>query len=231
MCRKIIKEYVERHFNDNSPFIIDEDASEFGEFDSESLLSNKTFLKRKAYCDQKYKKIGSGTSRIVYQLNDKYCLKLAKNKKGIAQNGAEISLSVSNASDIIAEIIDFDNDNELWVIMQLAKPLTPNSFHSILGISFEEYLIVLEFCFNPNKNNQRIVSLAKAKNPRIEELMDDDMSLFYRVADFCENYNVHNGDMKRLSSYGYVTDEDGENYIVLVDYGGTSEVIDTYYSK
>lgn len=43
-----------------------------------------TFIGRKKYCDERLQKIGAGSSRIVYRVDDEKVLKIAKNKKRIS---------------------------------------------------------------------------------------------------------------------------------------------------
>jgi hypothetical protein len=51
----------------------------------------------------------------------------------------------------------------------------------------------------------------------------------YELFSFIGNYAVPVGDLERLSSYGVVK-RDGQDKIVLIDYGLTHEVYSSYYS-
>jgi len=65
--------------------------------------------------------IGRGSSRVVYRVDNNKVLKLAKNKKGIAQNETEIHWSGDAVlGEILAQIFDYDRENSLWVEMELA---------------------------------------------------------------------------------------------------------------
>ena len=48
-----------------------------------------TFVERIRYCQTRLQRISSGSARIVYKIDNEKVLKLAKNRKGIAQNEAE----------------------------------------------------------------------------------------------------------------------------------------------
>lgn len=68
----------------------------------------------------KYKYIGSGSGRIVYDLDNGYVIKVAKNKKGIAQNEVEYQISTSYSSDLFAKIPQVSEDFKL-LIMEKAE--------------------------------------------------------------------------------------------------------------
>ena len=57
-------------------------------FNIEEFKQLKSFNQRIQYCEQHLQRISSGSSRIVYKIDDEKVLKLAKNKKGLAQNEA-----------------------------------------------------------------------------------------------------------------------------------------------
>lgn len=55
-------------------------------FNMEEMLSLDSYSARVRYCQQRLQKIGNGSSRVVFAVDDEKVLKVAKNKKGIAQN-------------------------------------------------------------------------------------------------------------------------------------------------
>lgn len=53
-------------------------------FSLEGFASIPSFKGRIAYCEQRLERLGSGTSRIAYKVDDEKCLKIAKkSKKGL----------------------------------------------------------------------------------------------------------------------------------------------------
>ena len=51
------------------------------------------------------------------------------------------------------------------------------------------------------------------------------------LQDYLGNYTLETtGDLKRISSWGVVTN-DGEDELVLIDFGITDDTYDTYYCK
>jgi hypothetical protein len=65
---------------------------------------------------QTYKYIGSGSGRRVFDLGNEYVVKVAKNKKGIAQNEAEHQISLINRSNLFAKILQVSEDFSLLIM-------------------------------------------------------------------------------------------------------------------
>ena len=65
--------------------VMDEMAYPVG-FNMKTLISLPSFAKRLQYCMQYLKKIGAGSSRVVFAVDNEKVLKVAKNEKGIEQN-------------------------------------------------------------------------------------------------------------------------------------------------
>lgn len=96
--------------------LIDEDYP--SNFNSEEFKKLKSFNQRVNYCNNNLTRISSGSSRIVYKIDEEKVLKLAKNKKGLAQNEIEISYgNYYDLNDIVAKVFDSDSNN-LWVEME-----------------------------------------------------------------------------------------------------------------
>ena len=68
--------------------IIDEMAYPVS-FNMAEFKTLKTFAERIRYCQTRLQRISSGSARIAYKIDNEKVLKLAKSRKGIAQNEAE----------------------------------------------------------------------------------------------------------------------------------------------
>lgn len=68
----------------------------------------------------KYSLIGSGSGRLVYDLDNGYVVKVAKNKKGIVQNKAEHEISTMSKSGLLAKVIAI-SENSHYLIMEKAE--------------------------------------------------------------------------------------------------------------
>lgn len=222
LIKKILNENLVLEFLDQ---LIDEDYP--SNFDLDKFKSLKSFNQRIQYCQENLKRISSGSSRIVYLIDDTKVLKLAKNKKGIAQNEIEASYSRYNdLNDILAQTFEFDEDNYLWVEMELARKVTPNIFKQVTGYSFENYCDLLSI-YNDAVNPSRYTHSHRLPEDFIQASWEDEF--MYSVYQYLGNYDVPVGDLLRLSSYGLVK-RNGADTIVLIDYGVDKETMASYYS-
>lgn len=195
-------------------------------WDVDSFKTLRSFTQRVKYCQENLQRISSGSSRIVYKIDDTKVLKLAKNKKGIAQNETEIQWKDDGYyGNILANVHDFHPDG-LWVEMELARKVTPNIFKGLMQFSFDEYgrFIMAEMKYVGQMKEKYMGTL------KDRELLDNS-EFAERVINFMHD-NSNNldgiGDFTRLSSYGVVK-RDGEDKIVIIDFGLTSDVYDSYY--
>jgi len=219
MTRNLVKKYLNVHLLEN---LLDEDYPT--NWNAEEFSKLSTFSQRKQYCDTHLQKISSGTGRIVYKIDDQKVLKLAKNQKGVAQTEAEIDLGkVSYFSHMLAEIFHYDKNN-LWVEMELARKVTPNAFKKIVGVDINLFRMYLINWDKERYNQRRVFAISP------EELENINKSEFCEdVRQFVNDSGIGVGDLGKLSTWGLVTRE-GYESLVLIDYGLTSAVYDSYYS-
>jgi len=213
---KIIKEEVAGFMKEDYP----------ASFSMEEFKKLTSFAKRIAYCEEHLQRISSGSSRIVYKIDDEKVLKLAKNKKGIAQNEVEIEYGqYSDLEDVLATV--FDNDSrDLWVEMELARKINFAKFEQITGFKFKD--------FAKGVHNSWIDSNGTSKDTKnemdidlMQEMWDD--GFVSGVFNLISTYGVPFGDLIKISTYGIVK-RDGEDEVAIIDYGLTSDVYDSYYS-
>ncbi|MBE5961852.1 MAG: hypothetical protein E7256_10830 [Lachnospiraceae bacterium] len=74
-----------------------------------------------------YPTLGTGSGRIVYDLNNGYVAKVAKNEKGFAQNKVEYRIYMSSENPLLAEIVYCTSDYKI-VIMRKAKKIADFDF-------------------------------------------------------------------------------------------------------
>jgi len=190
----------------------------------EEFKNLKSFNKRIKYCEQNLQRISSGTSRIVYKIDETKVLKLAKNEKGVAQNKTEINFSEDYLWDmVVAKLFDYD-EYGLWVEMELARKVTTSIWNNIVGIPIDIFRDGTRFM---EQQKGSVKTLYRLKEPeRMEELYENDFTS--TILDLIANYDVGSGDFGKLSTYGLVNRE-GKDEIVIIDYGLTNEVYDSYY--
>lgn len=107
-------------------------------FSMDTLLSLSSYAKKVQYADTHLTKIASGSSRIAYKVDEEKVLKVAKNKKGLAQNIAESDWGLQDMyPDLVAKVFETDEDG-IFLEMELARKVTPTKFRSILGFTHHE---------------------------------------------------------------------------------------------
>lgn len=216
--RKYIREVFEQSMQEEYP----------QSFDMEHFKTLRTFAERVRYCDQHLQKIGAGSARVVYKIDEEKALKLAKNPKGISQNEVEIQYGgYYDLNDVVAKVFDHDERN-LWVEMELARKMTKSEFKKITGFNFEDFIKVIH---NYGLDVDSRVNRGFKYNidPELSDQMWAD-EFVYGVLNYVGNYGIPTGDVERLNSYGIVK-RNGQDTVVIVDFGFTQEVFSTHYDK
>lgn len=206
---------------DREIWTMDEDMSNSFNIDQFENLSS--FAARKRYADEKLYKIGAGSARIVYRIQGGKVLKLAKNVKGIAQNKLECELGNDYyASTNLTKVFDC-NPNNLWVLVEEAKKLTPTRFYQLTKVKLDDLRNFLNYEYFSNRGNR---TYSKLENSA--ELWENEF--VQSINDLMINYDMPAGDLGRLSSYGEVI-RDGQPTVVLTDYGLNNDVYSTHYDR
>lgn len=197
-------------------------------FSLEEFSSLPTFKEKIEYCNTHLKKLGVGSSRIAYQVDNEKVLKIAKNKKGIAQNDYEMSFGGSLYPDIFAQIFNGDYANATWLEMELATKPTSQDFQNIFGINMKEFFGVVS----------KIITIATGKKigsttPNTEELhaqfMAEEHPFFYSLQTYFYDYTPeYPADLLRLANWGKVV-RNGKEHIVIVDNGLSDDVAKQFY--
>jgi len=196
-------------------------------FNMDEFKGLTSFAARKRYADEHLEKIASGSGRHVYAVDDKMALKLAANQKGLAQNAEETSVSTQGWNDdVITKVID-SHPNDLWIESERAKKVGKNRFKELTGYRVEDVGAFLKLY--DHKANGRGQYYGAELDKSIEEDMWENeftSSLGEMIANFAQSA----GDLDRISSYGEVN-RDGQPQIVVIDYGLSHDVYNTYYNK
>jgi hypothetical protein len=189
----------------------------------DEFKSLNSFSKRIRYCDTVLQKLGAGSARIVYRIDNEKVLKLAKNDKGIAQNSVERDWYVqSSYSDVVAKVFDVD-ENDLWLEMELAQKLKPSRFKQIVGIDVKDVgMYLLNKDAEDNGRHSRW-----SVNPTIQQQLDEN-EWVQQVYMLCREIDLSPGDFGRLSSFGEVL-RNGNPTAVVIDMGLSKSVYNDFY--
>ena len=184
------------------------------DFNFEEYNNIRSFAGKIKYANTKLLgKVGAGSGRAVFRVDDEKVMKIALNPKGVQQNSVE-SEGYKQNYDVLARVFDIDNDYA-WIEMELAKKITPKRFKELCGVTIEGLMTWLRHMSGIMIHNEPIIDL---------ENNDFAMNLLVFTSDY--GYPIP-GDFGRISSYGEVL-RDGVPTLVVVDFGFDSETSDIY---
>lgn len=198
-------------------------------FNMEEFKTLKSFNQRIKYCSARLPRIGAGSSRIVFQIDNEKCLKLAKNQRGIAQNEAEDDGYIQSL-DLAAEVYD-THPEYLWIEMQLARKAKPSDFQRLIGFNFKIFCAWVDYI--KSKYTRRRYSYRDRSFDQLFQSNDFYEKIEYTLFDMVDQYMSNttleaSGDLQRISSWGIVSDG-GQDKLVLIDFGLNDDVAKTYY--
>ena len=192
-------------------------------FSWEELSAIKSFAGQLRYVSERLEKIGSGSARTVFAIDDEKVLKVASNPKGIAQNAEENKLSDdSYLTGLFAKVLKCSDDNR-FLEMERARKCTKKEFQRYTGVSMD---VATSFFWFFDSNVLRNTRCRFQAPENVDELYENDF--LSTITDFAGCYDVPlPGDFSKLSTYGFV-ERDGEKKLVMVDYGFSGDVAKMY---
>jgi len=145
------------------------------------------------YC-KKYlgEPIDNGSSRVVFQLNDHFVLKLAMGYDGFAQNEREYKVYVAASTELFTKILYCAEDYS-YIVCEYALPAEYDDFEKILGIPyFDRYYqhTIKEKDPNSKNNGDMKVGFDKYYDNIKPYMLKSDIS-FIDIVEYLsdENYN------------------------------------------
>lgn len=172
-------------------------------------------------------KIGGGSGRDVYILDDEHVLKVAKNYKGIHQNARESDMLFNEMyGDVIAKTKDFDDEFYLYTIAERGKdgPKSKVGLNKMLkehhGIEDGDMEKIVRAFNDVTLKNINW----KDKDKLIQKYEESDLIL--QLEDMAGNFDTLHGDLDRHSSWGFV-----KGNLVILDYGLNKDDYNHYYNK
>jgi hypothetical protein len=222
----MMKDFIKKHVSEAMTYnlievLMGEDYP--STFDMEHFKSLTKYAERVRYCNEHLRRISSGSARIVYLIDDTKVLKLAKNEKGVAQCATEIQWgNDSYYGHVLASTIDYHPD-DLWVEMELAKKVKKSDFKKLEGINFDSFIKYIHRFYAQNNGRGSGPTIDKSD----EEILNEN-DFTQTICSFMSDSDSPAGDFMRLNSYG-VVNRNGEDIIVIIDFGLTQSVYDEYY--
>jgi hypothetical protein len=195
-------------------------------FDINELKSIRSFNGKLTYVRQHLgKPIGTGSGREVYKVDDSKVLKMARNEKGVVQNKAEADWYGDTYFSILANVIDFDEDNHIWLEMEIARKAKKSDFKRLWDVDIDTLYFYISNKYNENHGRKPSWEISK----ETEEKYDNN-EYVAELVDLILSTNVSYGDFGRVNSWG-VVNRDGEETLVIIDMGLTNEIHKKYYNK
>lgn len=151
-----------------------------------------SFQKKISIANEKAKKIGNGSGRTAFEIDEaRYVsvMKIAKNVKGFRQNLAEVNLYKKydlNPPYMVPMIEYDDNENAdtSWILLHKATKFDENIFYREFGVSFAEWRKVLSAIINKDEHEEK-------KNKKIKEFVK-----------FCKSNRLQLGEYRQKSNWG-----------------------------
>ena len=200
-------------------------------FNMETFKAIGSFRERIRYCVQKLgKSIGTGSSRRVFPIDNEKVLKLAINEKGIAQNEAECDWFLQKIG-LFAKVYEYDEEYR-WVEMQLARKAKSSDFKKFFGYNFSAICAYVDYVHEMYSRPSPFFHRSTYYDDIFHQIENSDEyydTVFYMLYEYMANTQLEAiGDLKRLSSWGVVS-ENGQESLVIIDYGLTNDVAQDYY--
>lgn len=187
------------------------------------------------YAQERATKLGSGSSRVAFEVPYKgrdTVIKVAKNKKGIAQNYEEVQyLEDGYASDmgILIPLIDYDEesgDDVKWIHMEKADKIKDSDFVKYTGGFTCSELVW--YCWDKaalNMGKRRPtfgVPKAETVEKALKHCKDNDIDLIDQLIDFLYNYDDGGTIHRDLTNYKNWGMYKGRPVIIDIGYNDTT---------
>lgn len=148
--------------------------------------------------------IGRGSSRAVFRISDRWCIKYAVSKIGIYQNMSEVAAFSAGYNDLLADISEYD-PCYAWVKMELCKPVLLHEFVQYFDYSPVELVSYLVYELSGGVSpSYRFDVEAMRKNVFANKLL-----AFVRANNICPE------DLEYPDQWGLARD----GKLVIIDYG------------
>jgi len=107
--------------------------------------------------------------------------------------------------------------------MELARKVKKSDFKTLEGINFDSFGYYLKNFEFENNGRRAVFGI----DPKDKEILDEN-DFTQTICSFMSDSDSPSGDFMRLNSYGIVN-RNGEDIIVIIDFGLTNSIYDEYY--
>ena len=208
-------------------------------FSTKTLDELKTFKNRVKYCKDNLKYLGRGSSRMAFMMPNGHVLKLAFNRKGVAQNQVEAGDWYKNSLNCFSECYGCAEDYT-WCEVEAAAKVRPTDFPRLLGLTFGEMCDILVYMTRQRGNPSAFRYYHfTTPNERIKEIEDsvwedpEGHEVLYGLFEYIGNYGAEQNlvsDFFNIKNWGIVS-RDGKETLVVTDSGLNDEVWNEHYRR
>lgn len=201
-------------------------------FSLEVFSKLHTFKERIAYCKSRLKQLGVGSSRIAFQVDDTKVLKIAKNRKGIAQNEHESEFGRNNYG-CFAELFNYDDKGYTWIEIELARRAKAQDFKKFFGVTLDFLSDILEYIYSKYHSTMFYKPSEKVKKYIEDEIYSEHNMPLYELYTYVSDYQPDMAtlnDWKAISNWG-VVNRNGKEKLVIIDDGFNENVYNKFYKR
>lgn len=178
-------------------------------------------------------KIGTGSSRIAFEVEYEgrpTILKIARNKKGLAQNEVEskmLSDGYIEKMELTIPLIDYDTTNiqPLWIHTEKANKVTEKKLCKLLHC--DNLFQLIQMVKSKYKNSSLYAHYYnELKEINTEDELEDLVDLVDNLYSLSNDFDIALDDFQKTNSWGLYKGKP-----VIIDIGLTMEVYDLHYKK
>jgi hypothetical protein len=194
------------------------------DWDKEIYDPRVPFKKRIAYAKAMASRVGQGSSRIAFKIpyqGRDTILKVAKNRKGVAQNEAESDVLNDYVIDqigIMIPMIDHDENGFTWIHTELATKVTLAQFKAACGGSPDDLVEYAARRFPNDYKKRGYTGTSQIKN------INPEADLTERFIEYVGNYIPNISDYVSINNWGLYNGN-----IVIIDVGFNDDVQQLYF--
>lgn len=201
------------------------------DWDETAFGHDKTFASRVRYAQERTKRLGGGSSRIAYTIPDngrETVLKVAKNRKGVAQNEAEVDILtdgyVKNIG-IAIPIIDFDKKNRAptWLQTEKAEKVSEAKLCKIMKCGTLRFLTAYAE-YQLGRSNWTRDDAIKHRDSLSEQDKEIFLDYAQKLSDLAASTTLVLGDFNRAANWGLFNGQP-----VVIDLGYNKDVEFLYW--
>ena len=206
------------------------------DWDEKQYQRGSSFKARLAYALDRAKKLGAGSSRVAVTIEYQgrlTVLKIAKNTRGVGQNGAEASVlndGHARQMGILIPLIDYDKQNPepTWIHTELAQRASKKQLCAIMKCDTLVQLVAMARAIKGvGKYQQNYADFVKSHLTHKSEQDIETMTEYAdKLAELDSQFDVLISDLSREANWGIYQGEP-----VVIDVGYTDNVSKQYYSR